>query len=94
MVGADFWDHMREHGFILIEYPARKLAVFSNDCGQVVIAAQDDGVTSLSVLEADEVHDMAAALLKAGTNAKAISVEMAAGHDAHCAIEKARGDFK
>lgn len=93
MVGASFWTDMRKQGFVVIDFPARQVAVFPNDAGQVVVASQDDGTTSLSILEPDEVHSFVAAVLKAGTTAKAINVEMTAGDDAHCVIEKARGDF-
>lgn len=53
-----FWDDMRESGFILVDAPARKIAVFGNTSGQIVIAIEDDGSRVLTTVCLDELSDL------------------------------------
>lgn len=91
MVTKTFWEDMRDHGFMLVDYPARAIAVFPNDSGQVVIAGRTDAVTSIAVLEPQEVHSIALALVAAAKTANVTGAGLDAEYGAHWVIQKAMG---
>ena len=87
----DFWQDMREEGFILIDAPARKFAVFPNDSGQVVIASYFDGETHINVMEPDEIGTVISDLRKAQATAQKTWNAIEPEYQAHLAISKAMG---
>ena len=87
----DFWQDMRDEGFILMDAPDRKLAVFPNDIGFVVIASHEDHKTHISTVESDEVGALVAALLAAQERAQQIFDAIEPEYQTHLAITKAMG---
>lgn len=77
-----FWQDMREEGLMLVDAPARKIAIFPNDSGQVVIASSEDGMQCIATICSDE-FDAFNALLK---SAKESAIAFEAGRHAELAI--------
>ena len=81
---------MRADGFMVVDAPARKIAIFPNDSGEVVIAIQDGSATCFTELQAPEIAPAIVALMEADHVASPKAALMDAQYNAHCAIEKAR----
>ncbi len=65
----DFWKEMRDSGCLLINAPARKVAVFPNSLGDVMLAILDcstEGIEGdcLTAIDVDEIDVLIVALLK------------------------------
>ena len=69
-----FWEDMRESGFIIVDAPARKIAVFGNTSGQIVIAIEDDGIRVLTTVCLDELSDLQGLLARAQESAFEIDI--------------------
>lgn len=82
-----FWQDMREEGLMLVDAPARKIAIFPNNSGQVVIASSEDGMQCIATICPDE-FDALDALLQ---SAKQSAIEIDSGHHAEFAIWCAKG---
>ena len=80
-----FWNDMREEGFLLVDAPARKIAVFSNTCAEVVLATTQDSKTCICTLDADEVDGLVELLIKAKLEAAPRDAELQAMYAIHCA---------
>ena len=91
MVTETFWADMRDNGFMLVDFPARAIAVFPNESWQVVIASHSDAATSITVLERQEVHSIALVLVAAAKAANVTGAAIDAEYGAHCVIQKAMG---
>ena len=66
---TQFWEDMRENEFILVDAPARKIAIFCNTSGQIVIAIEDDGRRVLTTVCLDELSDLQGLLARAHESA-------------------------
>lgn len=88
---ATFWQEMRDEGFILVDAPSRKVAVFPNQSGEVVLASLEDSTTHICMIEPDEIGEIVAALITAKLDANAILDAIEPAYEAHVAISKAMG---
>ena len=70
-----FWQEMRENDFMLVDAPARKIAVFSNTSGMIVLAVEDDGQQVITEICFDEMSEFEALLASAKDTAMAITAE-------------------
>lgn len=84
------WDDLREQDFVVIDYSARKLAVYPNTSGQVMVASEVDGVLTCLDVEPEEVAALIAALQRALPKAREDAARMSAEYQTHGALEKAR----
>lgn len=82
---------MRDNQFILVDLPARKLAVFANDSGQVVTASLEVERTHIGLIEPEEVARVVAALLAAQIDAQEVAKAIEPDYLAYEAISKAMG---
>lgn len=82
------WTAAAKEGHVVVDYPARKLAVFANTSGQVAIVAEDEGVQSVLCLEFDEALKAISAFAKAARIAADRTAEMFAEYEA----AKTRGE--
>lgn len=88
---TNFWQEMRDNEFILVDAPSRKLAVFPNLTGLVVVASLEDSYTHICTIEADEVANVVAALLSAQIEAQKTLDAIEPEYQTHLAITKAMG---
>lgn len=82
-----FWQNMRREGFMVADCPARKIAVFPNQSGQVVVAVRQDGLDCIATLDAEELD----AFMAKFKDASEIAVELDAVITASYAISVAKG---
>lgn len=80
-----FWQAARDAGFMLVDAPARKIAVFANTSGQVVLATSEDGEQCVSTICADEIELLEGLLRQAKEAALEIDAEYQAEHAIWCA---------
>ncbi len=90
-MNEEFWQAMRDERFILTDAPDRKLAVFSNDIGFVVIASHECDQMHVTTVEPDEVPALVAALQEAQGRAQKTVDAIEPSFQAHAAISKAMG---
>jgi hypothetical protein len=88
---SSIFDALREDGFLVIDCPARQVAVFANISGQVVMHMQEDGQAFSQVIESNEVDQLCAALKRAACEAKPIADGIQAEYQTHVVIEAAKG---
>jgi hypothetical protein len=87
---ADFSD-FREEGALPVDHPGRKLAIYANPAGQVVLLSSESGLPiQYTVLEPEEVTAVCSALLRAATEAKALAENVQAEYQTFLAIENAK----
>lgn len=89
MSGID-WMEAAERGFVLVNAPARKVAVFANQSGEVAIVSAVDGVEIVTPVDLDEALRLVALLRDAIDDAAPIARHMEAQYAAFNAIEDAR----
>lgn len=80
-----FWQKMRDAGFMLADAPARKIAVFANTSGQVVLAASEDGAQCVATVCVDEIELLEGLLRQAKAAALEVDAEHRAEHAIWCA---------
>lgn len=84
------WLEAAEAGLVLVNSPARKIACFANECGEVAMVIHEDGKQVVTAMSVEECLFMVAMLRDAIDTAAPIarrhSVELAAFN----AIEDAR----
>lgn len=85
------FDDLRGSGDVVIDYPARKIAVYANTSGHVVLLCQDGDEQMLQMIDPDEIGELCAALMRAGKQARPISDAIEADFEAFTAIAKAQG---
>lgn len=90
-MNPNFWQDMRDNEFILVDAPARKLAVFANQSGEVVMASLEDGYTHITTIEPNEIGNLIAALNFAKGEAQLFLDAIEPEYQAHVAISKAMG---
>jgi len=85
-------DHeLRGAGLFVVDAPARKIAVYPSEWGQVILMAEEDGKRVYAAIDLCEIAALVVALGQAHESAAKESAHMAADYAAFCAIEKARG---
>ena len=82
------WNVFRENGLLVLDLPTRRLGVFANRSGQVVLVTKDDG-ESVFCLNLDEVGPVIAALQSSLKHALEIDAELTAEYVAFEAISNA-----
>lgn len=85
------FNELREEGHVVVDYPGRKIAVYANTSGHVVLLCQEGGIEMCQLVTPDEINDLCAALMRAGKEAKPIENVMNADFEAFTAIAKAQG---
>lgn len=89
MSGFD-WTKAAELGFVVVNAPARKIAVFANQSGEIAIVSALDGVEVTTDVNLDEAVRLMALLGKAIGCAAPIASLNVAEYAAFKAIENAR----
>lgn len=82
----DFWQNMRENELMLIDAPSRKIAVFANESGQIVLATSEDAGQCITTICSDEIGDFEELL----SRAKSAAFEIDAARHADFAIWRAK----
>ena len=82
---------MRADGRVVVEFPGRKLAVYPNTSGQVVLLSEIDGEGAYFEVQPEEVVALIAALQRAGSEALVTGRQLNAEYQTHVALEKAKG---
>lgn len=82
---------MRADGRVVMEFPGRKLAVYPNTSGQVVLLGEIDGESAHFEVQPEEIASLIAALQRAGSEALVTERQLNAEHQTHVALEKAKG---
>lgn len=90
-MNVKFWQEMRNKGLVLVDTPDRKLAIYANQLGLVVLATHEDGNTHICTIDPSEIGRVTAALLSAQVDAQELSDEIDTEYRAHLAINKAMG---
>lgn len=85
------FNDFRDSGDLVVDYPSRKIAVYANASGHVVLMCQEDGVCMHQLVTPEEIDQLCAALKRAGKEAQPIADSMQAGYEAFVAISKAQG---
>lgn len=91
-MSAPNWSDLREDGRVIVDAPARKLAVYSNPVGHVVLLSVDDGQDTYTDICPDEIPALLAALHRAAAEAIQTDRVLTAEYAAFRAIEKAQGN--
>ena len=84
------WKEAANLGFVLVDFPARKVAVFANQSGRIVIATEVDGEASFVDVEVDEAVRLVALVRDAIDDAVPVARKFDAEYAAFNAIENAR----
>jgi hypothetical protein len=84
-------DQLRADGRMVVDAPSRKLAVYSNRYGGIVLMAVDGGRTTYCDLDPDELPGFSAALLRAAGEVRDLVTAMQAEFDTHLVIHRAKG---
>lgn len=85
-----FWQDMRDEGSMLIDAPARKIAIFANTSGQVVLAVSEGGEQCASAVCPDEIELLEVLL----SRAKATALGIDAAYQTEHVIWRAKtGDY-
>lgn len=79
-ISKKFWQSMRTEGFIVLDAPTRKVAVFANQSGEVVLATQEDKRQCITTLTPVEVSGLVTALVRARIVAKPIEAAIKADY--------------
>jgi len=85
-------DQLRDEGCFVIDYPDRKVCVYVNETGEVVLMVEEDGESIYTACDHKEIPALCAALMLAAQQAKPISDALTAEYGAFRVIEKAKGN--
>ena len=83
-------DELREAGHFVIDHPGRKVCIYVNEMGEVVLMVEDDARV-YTACNYDEIPALCAALMAAAKEAKPRADEVDAEYGAFHVIEKAKG---
>ena len=81
----NFWDGIRDAGYLLVDAKSRKVAVFPNTIGMVVLATTQDNKECICTLDVSEIDDLIKLLQEAKTEAEPMDAELQAVYAIHCA---------
>ena len=90
-MSAPVWIDLKADGRVVVDARARKLAVYPNQSGQVVMLSVEDGVAMYSTVEPDEIPALVSALLAANVEASKLQLEFESSYAAFQAIQQAKG---
>ena len=82
---------MKADGRVVLDHPGRKLAVYPNTSGHVVLLGEIGGDSMHFEVQPEEVAALIAAIHRAGTEALATERQLNAEYQTHVAVEKAKG---
>jgi hypothetical protein len=85
------WEDVKDFARVVYDYPSRKLAVYAEEAGLVVLFSVEDGESKYSIARADEIPALVNALCAAGEEAAEIERRRDAEYVTFGAIEKAKG---
>lgn len=85
------YSELRADGRVVVDFPGRKVVVYPNTSGHVVLMCQDGDERVFQMIAPEEVSALCAALLRAGIEAKPISDAIESEYHTHVAIEMAKG---
>lgn len=88
------FEEQRADGRLVLDYPARKLMVYPNTSGHVVLVCEEDGQRVCLLIDPDEIGLVCGAMLQASVEAKRISNALSSEYEAHMVISSAMGDTK
>lgn len=83
----EFWASMRENEFIVVDAQSRKIAVYHNDAGMIVMAVQEGNDKCFATLGANEFNAFIGAFNAAREAAEPRDAEIEASYAIHCAKE-------
>lgn len=90
-MSAPAWNELKAHGAVVADLPARKLAIYANPFGQVVMLSVEDGRGHYIEVDSAELAHFAEVFAKAAQEALGISHKRDADYEAFLAIENAKG---
>jgi hypothetical protein len=82
----------REDGRLIIDFPKRKVMIYPNEAGSIVLMCEEDDQRCFVMIEVGEIDAICAALVASRKVAAPIAAEMDAQYETFQAIEKARGE--
>ena len=86
------WDELRAHGYMVVDGPQRKLAVYPNYAGQVVMAYQEGAdVTTCLRIGVHEMQALMSAMANANDQAVEVACELHAAEVTQDVLERVKG---
>lgn len=85
-------DELREEGRFVVDFNGRKVAIYPNEMGDVVLMVEEDGERVYTACSYDEIPALCAGLMLAAKEAKPTADRINAEYGAFHVIEKARGN--
>ena len=73
LLTPSFWDSCKHNKSLVLDFKARKMAIYANDTGQIVFVALDSDDAIVTEVDADEVLPIVKMLFKALLEAEAIA---------------------
>lgn len=90
-MSAPEWNELKADGRVVFDYPCRKLAVYPNTSGHVVLLGEIGSDSMHFEVQPEEVAALIAAIHRAGAEALATERQLNAEYQTHVAVEKAKG---
>jgi len=75
----------RAEGLLIIDFPGRKLAIYANPCGQIVLRSWEDGEEHATILEPSDAAPVCAAITAAASEAAATERSLMGDYKRHAA---------
>lgn len=91
IMDEEFWASMRENEFIVVDAKSRKIAVYPNDSGMIVLAVEEGGDRCLTTLGANEFNAFLSAFNAAREVAEPMDAEIESAYAIHCAKTGEKG---
>lgn len=85
------WKDLKADGRVIVDAPSRKLAVYPNADGHVILLSVDSGVTSLAEVCPGEFLRLAEELCRSMAEARQAAARLDSEYAAHMLIERAKG---
>jgi hypothetical protein len=83
------FESLKANGRLVVDFPARKLAIFPNEDGQIVVRSwMGDDEEGVAILEPSEIEPLVDALRMSGHEAFAIEQRMSADYLRHASDGK------
>lgn len=83
-------NELRADGRMVVDAPRRKLAIYANVSGEVILLSVTDGIAHYFDVDSEEVTALLAAAARAGAEAREIRLHNDAQYEAYVAIENAK----
>lgn len=88
---APNWNELRAEGRVVVDAPARKLAIYPASGGHVILLSVDNGKATYTEIQPHEFDAAMSALAQAMLEGEGIHRELVACYETQMAIEKAQG---